>query len=498
MTDHPSDPGPAATASEPGILALLAGRRSASALTAPGPTDAQLRTILGAATSVPDHGRLRPYRFMVISGEARRRFGAALRQAAVDAGADPVTIAKAPRKPMFGPLQVVIIASPRRHATIPVWEQELTAGLTGYAMELAAAALGVGAAWKSGSNLDGEPIRRLFGMTPGERLLGWVNLGTATASDKSARPEATAARPAPTVTTLRADPLIDVAELSGRLEEPSLRVCDARWSLGDAGHGEREFLGGHLPGAIRVDLETDLSDHAAPGSLGRHPLPEPAAFARRLAALGIGSQDVIVAYDDGSGVPAARLWWMLDALGHRDVRVLDGGIAAWRAAGLPLVSGAEPPRAPVTLELATTWSRTIDRETLRAALGSLTLLDARAAERYRGELEPVDPIPGHIPTAISAPTTADMGTDGTLRSPVALAERYASLGADTGTVVVSCGSGVTACHTALAMRVAGLDDPILYAGSYSDWVNAGLPVATGPEPGQARMGGDPRAGSTVT
>ncbi|MEZ4596360.1 MAG: nitroreductase family protein [Chloroflexota bacterium] len=408
MTDHPSDPDLAATASEPGILALLAGRRSAPALTAPGPTDAQLRTILGAATSVPDHGRLRPYRFVVIAGEARRRFGAALRQAAVEAGADPVTIAKAPRKPLFGPLQVAIIASPRQHATVPAWEQEVTAGLTGYAMWLAAAALGVGAAWKSGRHLDGEPVRRLLGMTPDERLLGWLNLGTTTTSNKPPKPEA-AMRPEPVVTTLAPDPLVTVDELASRLDEPGLRLCDVRWYLGDPSRGPREYAEGHIPGALRIDLDADLADLGASGSLGRHPLPDPVAFARRLGEMGIGTEDVVVAYDDGSGVPASRLWWMLDALGHRGVRLLDGGIAAWRAAGLPVATGEEPHRPAATLDLATSWPRSIARDELRQRLGTLTLLDVRAGERYRGEVEPVDPIPGHIPTATSAPTGGNVG-----------------------------------------------------------------------------------------
>jgi thiosulfate/3-mercaptopyruvate sulfurtransferase len=177
---------------------------------------------------------------------------------------------------------------------------------------------------------------------------------------------------------------------------------------------------------------------------------------------------------------------MLDALGYPSVRVLDGGIAAWRLAGRPLSAGEEPERPSATLELADAWPRTIDRSALREQLGSVTLLDVRAGERYRGEVEPVDPAPGHIPTARSAPSGGNAGPDGLLLSPDALTERFAGLGADSGTVVVSCGSGVTACHTALAMRVAGLDDPVLYAGSYSDWVTAGLPVLTGSEPGDPR------------
>lgn len=466
------------------IIRLITARRSAPALTTPAPTEAQLSAILAAASSVPDHGRLRPFRFVVIEGEARRRFGAALQQAAVDAAADPVTIAKAPRKPLFGPLQVAIIASPRQHATVPEWEQVVSAGLTGYAMALAAESLGLGAAWKSGRHLDGDAIRELLGMTHEERLLGWINLGTTTMSHKPAKREA-GPRPAPRVTELRADPLMSVQELASRLDEPSLRLCDVRWYLGDPTRARREYLEGHIPGAIGIDLDRDLADPGAPGSLGRHPLPDPVAFTARLARLGIGTNDVVVAYDDGPGMTASRLWWMLDALGHRSVRVLDGGVAAWRAAGHPVVAGVEASRATASLELGTAWPRTIDRTALRERLGSLTLLDVRAAERYRGEVEPVDPVPGHIPTAISAPSALAVADDGRLRPPAELIERFASVAADSGPVVVSCGSGVTACHTALAMRVAGLEDPILYPGSYSDWVNAGLPVVSG------EVAGDP-------
>ena len=463
-------------------LRLITGRRTAPALTTPPPSDEQLRAILAAAASVPDHGRLRPYRFVIVAGEARRRFGAALREAALAADADAVTIAKASRKPMFGPLQVVIIASPRPHATVPLWEQEATAALTGYAMALAAAALGLGAAWKSGHHLDGDPLRRLFELGPDERLLGWVNLGTPTTSDKPGRQE-DVPRPEPVVSELRADPLMSVEELAARLEDPSVRVCDVRWFLGDPARGPRAYLEGHIPGAIAIDLESDLSDHAASDSFGRHPLPDARRFTARMADLGIGTDDVVVVYDDGPGTVAARLWWMLDALGHRGVRLLDGGLAAWRAAGLAIEAGLGPERPAATLRLATKWPRVIDRDELRDRLGSLALLDVRAAERYRGEVEPVDAIPGHIPTARLAPAKANASADGRLLPAEALHERFSSLAGDLP-VVVSCGSGVTACQTALAMRVAGLADPMLYAGSYSDWVGAGLPVATGPEPGE--------------
>lgn len=465
------------------MLDLLIDRRSAAALAEPAPTDEQLALILRAAASVPDHGRLRPYRFVIVRGEARHRFGAVLSAAAVAAGADDITIAKARRKPFLGPMLVAIIASPVPHATVPEWEQVVAAGLTGYAMELAATALGVGAVWKSGRHLDEAPIRQLLAMTEGERLMGWIDLGTLPSREGSPmRPRDEASRPAPRVSELAPDPTIGVAELAERLTAPDLVVCDVRWYLGAPDRGRAEYLAGHIPGARYVDLDADLSDHAVVGG-GRHPLPDPVAFTGRLGALGVGSDSTVVAYDDGSGVPASRLWWMLDALGHSAVRVLDGGIAAWRAAGLPIDVGAASDPTPARLSLAVAWPRTVDRETLQDRLGDLTLLDVRAGERYRGEVEPVDPRPGHIPGAVSAPSTGNIGPDGLLLPGAELADRFRSLGADAGDVVVSCGSGVTACHTALAMRAAGLADPIVYAGSYSDWVTAGLPVVIGPEPG---------------
>jgi thiosulfate/3-mercaptopyruvate sulfurtransferase len=174
---------------------------------------------------------------------------------------------------------------------------------------------------------------------------------------------------------------------------------------------------------------------------------------------------------------------MLDDLGHQQVVILDGGLGAWTAAGHPLTKEV-PEWQPTDLTLADDWTRTVDRDALRPRLGEVRLLDARAAPRYRGEVEPVDRIPGHIPTAINAPTDGNLGADGRFLPPDVLRARYAGLGAiDAVEVVTSCGSGVTACHTALAMRLAGLPDPILYAGSYSDWTRSGLPIATGDEAG---------------
>jgi len=274
--------------------------------------------------------------------------------------------------------------------------------------------------------------------------------------------------------------LITVDELHRRLGAPDMRVADVRWYLNREGEGRRAYEGGHIPGAIFLDLSSDLS---APEGPGRHPLPEPAELARRLGERGIGDDHLVVAYDDAGGTSAARLWWMLDNLGHERVAVLDGGIQAWVAAGQPLETD-EPDWPPARLHLAERWTKTIDRSELTDRLGTLTLLDARAPERYRGETEPIDPAAGHIPTAVNAPTSDNLDADGRFLDGRQLRARFSDLNDPAMPVVTSCGSGTTACHNALAMRLAGLPDPILYVGSFSDWSRSGMPVATGAEPGE--------------
>jgi thiosulfate/3-mercaptopyruvate sulfurtransferase len=279
--------------------------------------------------------------------------------------------------------------------------------------------------------------------------------------------------------------LISADDLAARLAVPGaasrIRVADVRWYLGRPGAGHVAYDGGHIPGAVFVDLEDDLSDPAGLGAPGRHPLPSPGAFKRRMERLGVGSETLVVAYDDAGGTVAARLWWMLDDLGHRGgAAVLDGGIDAWTAAGHPLSTHAAS-YPPARLELGGAWSRVITRPDLAARLEEVTLIDARAPERYRGEAEPIDPVAGHIPGALNVPTDANLDADGRFLPRDELRARYQALAAGKP-VVASCGSGVTSCHNALAMRIAGLPDPILYAGSYSDWTRSGMPIATGPAP----------------
>ena len=277
-------------------------------------------------------------------------------------------------------------------------------------------------------------------------------------------------------------PLISPEELRDRLGAPDLVVADVRWVLGQPGAGRAAYEAAHIPGAIFLDLDTDLRGPEGPG---RHPLPSPATFRETLATAGIGTRDEVVAYDDVRGTIAARLWWMLDALGHERVRLLDGGLGAWTAAGFGTTAEVTPSRPRADLRLLPDWPTVMGREELADRLGSVVLLDARAAPRYRGEVEPIDPVAGHIPTARSAPTDRYTGTEGRLLAPEALIEVLDSLGATGagGPVVTSCGSGVTATFASLAMRVAGLPDPILYPGSYSDWSSSGMPVATGADPG---------------
>jgi thiosulfate/3-mercaptopyruvate sulfurtransferase len=280
-------------------------------------------------------------------------------------------------------------------------------------------------------------------------------------------------------------PLISAPTLRQLVDEAAdgLRIVDCRWYLDRPGDGRAAYEAGHLPNAIHLDLDADLAEAGGYGAPGRHPLPSPAAFAERLGAAGIGDEHLVVAYDDVGGWVAARLWWMLDALGHRDVAVLDGGIVAWTAEGGELTTDV-PAWPQAMLHLDDAWTGVISREELKAQLGSLVLLDARAPERYRGDVEPIDPVAGHIPTARNAPIAPNLA-DGRFRSPAELADRFRELGADgsAGPVVTSCGSGVSALHHAIALRLAGLPDPILYVGSYSDWSRSGDPIATGDDPG---------------
>ncbi|MDE0169428.1 MAG: sulfurtransferase [bacterium] len=268
--------------------------------------------------------------------------------------------------------------------------------------------------------------------------------------------------------------------LAERLDDPDIRVVDTRWYLLEPGEGRQQYEKGHIPGAVFLDLDTDLS---APTGPGRHPLPAAGDFGALMGRHGIGNHHHVVVYDQGPGSIAARLWWMLRSAGHGEVSVLDGGYGRWTAEGHPTTAdGPEYPQAP--FKVSRDFTPTIDRHSLRDRLGTVQVIDARPADRYRGENETVDPAAGHIPTSISAPTDGNLGRDGLFKSPDLLARRFADLGVDPGVPVVSsCGSGVTACHNIIALVLAGWPEATLYPGSWSDWSTAGFPVATGAEPG---------------
>ncbi|MFP5322319.1 MAG: sulfurtransferase [Acidimicrobiia bacterium] len=277
-------------------------------------------------------------------------------------------------------------------------------------------------------------------------------------------------------------PLVAAAWLAAALDRrDELVLADVRWRLGD-GPQRAAYEDGHLPGAVFVDLDADLSAPASPGE-GRHPLPSPAAFAGARSRLGMGDGIPVVAYDDTGGTTAARLWWMLHVLGQ-PVAVLDGGLSAWTG---PLERGASSPTPrPASPAPWPTAAIASLRDVTAIATGDSgdVLLDARAAERYEGGGLALDPRPGHIPGARSAPITANLGPDGRFLPPAQLRERY-QRHVDDGPVVASCGSGVTACHDALAMVVAGLPLPRVYVGSFSQWsADEDRPVVSGPEPGR--------------
>lgn len=283
------------------------------------------------------------------------------------------------------------------------------------------------------------------------------------------------------------DLLVDVSWLAAHAESTSVRVVDCRWYLGGGNKGAEAYRRGHIPGALHVDVDTELA--GAPGSgPGRHPLPSPEAFARCLSRLGFTPGSLLVAYDDAGGAIAARLWWLLRYFGLATAaRVLDGGIHAWQAAGLPL-STEEPTLAPAPLlPLTPRHVPAVDRAAVARYRHDprAVLLDARAGERYEGRVEPVDPRPGHIPGARSAPFAQNLvAPGGPFLDRDTLESRYRALGAlDAPTLVCYCGSGVTACHTLLSLALLGREDAILYEGSWSDWASdPSLPAATGPEP----------------
>jgi len=275
--------------------------------------------------------------------------------------------------------------------------------------------------------------------------------------------------------------LIDVDALRA-LPPADLALFDCRAELGNPHWGEAQFAEAHIPGAQFLHLDRDLSSPITAYS-GRHPLPDPQVFARRVGALGAGDDLQVVAYDQGNGAYASRLWWLMRWIGHSRVAVLDGGIAAWRAAGLPFESVRRAP-TPRDLSVRVDARMVVDTaavDELRQRPANL-LIDARAAERFAGRNETIDPVAGHVPGARNHPFSSNLGADGHFLAADALRERWSTLLASRPPteLVAMCGSGVTACHNLLALEHAGLGGGRLYAGSWSEWIrDPRRPVATG-------------------
>lgn len=260
--------------------------------------------------------------------------------------------------------------------------------------------------------------------------------------------------------------LIQSADLQRILNRDSTLVFDVRFSLADPGEGSALYAHGHIPGASYLHLDNDLSGNMTP-STGRHPLPEADRFADTLRRCGVSGHSQIVAYDQGSGAFAARLWWLCKWLGHERVAVLNGGLGAWQAEGFPTEqTAATPPQGDLKPRLHDELCVTTAELEQALARDDVVLIDARASERFRGEVEPIDKVAGHIPGAINVPFMANLDADGTFLPTPLLAERHGA-GRE---VVHMCGSGVTACHNILATVLAGHPMPKLYAGSWSEWI----------------------------
>ena len=270
-------------------------------------------------------------------------------------------------------------------------------------------------------------------------------------------------------------PVVGATEIADR---DDIVLCDVRWYL-DGRSGHDAYLDGHIAGAIWVNLDEHLSAHGAPG-LGRHPLPTAESFAASLGSLGIGPDDPVVAYDDLNGTAAGRMVWMLRVLGH-DAALLDGGLGSWTGA----VETAPNVRTPCDYPVQA-WPDgafvDIDQAAAAGADPETVLIDARGGDRFRGETEPVDPRPGHIPGAVNVPMTDNLGLDGRFANPQALRARYEAEGVEgvgaANNAVVYCGSGVSACMDALAMEHAGLGRPQVYVGSWSQWSHTNRPAET--------------------
>ena len=279
-------------------------------------------------------------------------------------------------------------------------------------------------------------------------------------------------------------PLIQVDELQNLLTGPETGrpvVLDVRFRLGES-TGRLDFERAHVPGAAYVDIDTELATIRPDGVGGRHPMPTVETFTAAMRSAGVTRSRPVVAYDDWASLPASRLWWMLRHHGFLDVRVLDGGIAAWIAAGHPTESGPHTPEVGDFSPSSPGFGRLLDATAAATYATRHVLLDARTADRFRGENEAIDAVAGHIPGAVNAPALASVDRHGRFRPAEELARRFHELGAENGkTVGTYCGSGIQATHLALALSIAGITDRAdVYIGSWSDWITSpDRPIALG-------------------
>lgn len=275
---------------------------------------------------------------------------------------------------------------------------------------------------------------------------------------------------------------IDVPSLAKRLDEPGVCVFDVRFSLEQPAQGRSDFAAAHIPGARYLHLDEALSSAIIPGQTGRHPLPDPEQFETLMRRSGVSHDTLVIAYDDGPGLFASRLWWLLRWLGHDKVKVLDGGFSAWQAADLPVTQETPRPVAEGDFVASPDHSKLIDADEIHRRLDdpAMQLLDARGPARFSGETEPMDPIAGHIPGAVNLPCVANTDADGCWLDNAQLRKRFEPWVKANTELVSYCGSGITACHNILAAMEAGLPEPRLYPGSWSQWItDPDRPVATG-------------------
>ena len=264
--------------------------------------------------------------------------------------------------------------------------------------------------------------------------------------------------------------LISVAQLAGQLEQASTMVFDCRYALTDPAAGRTAYARSHIPGAYFVDMNRDLSTPHVPGKTGRHPLPSKTDWIARVQSWGLQPEIQVVMYDDNGGASAARMWWMLQWIGHSNTAVLDGGWQAWNEAGMPVTAEVPAPRAPSSFDYAALRSPAVLVTASQIDGRSQLLLDARDLPRFRGEVEPIDPVAGHIPGAVCSPFSANLDAKGKFRSVEELRRKFEGADRFDRPTVCYCGSGITACHNILAMTIAGMPMPALYAGSWSEWI----------------------------